>query len=261
MSNRWWRHLRVSFLSLALTLTLFTWTNLDLQVQSLLFQHGHWLWSKTEPVARLFFYQGPKLALQSLFVILILLLCCRPWSQKIKRHTRKIALLALSLALVPLSVNGLKASTHMACPYQLAPYGGDLPYVDLFTSNTSQSTSEATLRCFPAGHASGGFALLALMFVFDSHRGKQCGLALALTLGWLMALYKMAIGDHFLSHTLVSMELAYFITGSLSLMMLPGIPRENGITQSAQAKEQDESQYSGKNKANSWESLQSATGS
>ncbi|WP_181892423.1 phosphatase PAP2 family protein [Campylobacter sputorum] len=40
-------------------------------------------------------------------------------------------------------------------------------------------------------------------------RTKAVVFVLALTLGWTMGLYKMMIGDHFLSHTIVSMLMAW----------------------------------------------------
>jgi membrane-associated PAP2 superfamily phosphatase len=62
-----------------------------------------------------------------------------------------------------------------------------------------------------AGHASGGFALLSLFFLFKTAR-KSIGVVLfALTIGWSMGLYKMAIGDHFLSHTIITMLIAWLI--------------------------------------------------
>ena len=67
------------------------------------------------------------------------------------------------------------------------------------------------IACWPAGHASGGFALLSLFFLFKNRRNKIIALITALIIGWSMRIYKMAIGDHFLSHTLITMILAWFI--------------------------------------------------
>jgi membrane-associated PAP2 superfamily phosphatase len=66
-------------------------------------------------------------------------------------------------------------------------------------------------RCFPAAHASGGFALLSLYFLFKKRRNRRLALGFALTLGWLMGGYKMVVGDHFISHTLITMELAWLL--------------------------------------------------
>lgn len=65
------------------------------------------------------------------------------------------------------------------------------------------------IRCYHAGHASGGFALISLVFLFKSKRNKVIAAVSALAIGWSMGLYKMLIGDHFLSHTIVTMLLAW----------------------------------------------------
>ena len=66
-------------------------------------------------------------------------------------------------------------------------------------------------KCWPAGHASGGFALMALFFFFKNPRNQFFGLIGAITLGWSMGTYKMLLGDHFLSHTIITMILAWII--------------------------------------------------
>jgi len=67
------------------------------------------------------------------------------------------------------------------------------------------------IKCWPAGHASGGFALLSLFFLFKSRKNKKIAIITALSVGWAMGLYKMVIGDHFLSHTIITMMLAWLI--------------------------------------------------
>jgi len=67
------------------------------------------------------------------------------------------------------------------------------------------------ISCWPAGHASGGFALLSLFFLFKTKKNRYIALIGALTVGWSMGVYKMLIGDHFLSHTILTMILAWLI--------------------------------------------------
>ena len=42
-----------------------------------------------------------------------------------------------------------------------------------------------------------------------SRRGQRIGLALALSFGWSMGLYQMLKGSHYLSHTVITMLLAW----------------------------------------------------
>lgn len=66
-------------------------------------------------------------------------------------------------------------------------------------------------RCFPAGHASGGFALIMLYFAVPNARWRWMGLAAGLAAGWLMGGYQMLRGEHFLSHTVTTMLLAWLV--------------------------------------------------
>ncbi|MGB5920380.1 phosphatase PAP2 family protein, partial [Arcobacter sp.] len=59
--------------------------------------------------------------------------------------------------------------------------------------------------------ASAGFALMSIFFLFKKRKNQIIALSFALFIAWNMALYKMFIGDHFLSHTLISMLLAWLI--------------------------------------------------
>ena len=62
-------------------------------------------------------------------------------------------------------------------------------------------------HCFPAGHASGGFALLALGWLSDRRAWRIAGTGTGLAAGSVMAAYQMAKGAHFLSHSLATLAL------------------------------------------------------
>lgn len=214
------RQLLFGVLLLAITLLVFSCTHLDLQVQDWLYNSasGHWLWPKDEPVLRLFLYDGIKtLLIVMTLSLLTFRLVCRnhPW---VRQHRVGIRVVVLSMILAPLLVAWLKSITGVACPKSLALYGGDLPYSGLFESLVHGITSASEQRCFPAGHASGGFALIAWVALADSPRGRRIALACALAVGWAMGVYKMAIGDHFLSHTLVSLELDWLVINTLFVL-------------------------------------------
>jgi membrane-associated PAP2 superfamily phosphatase len=83
--------------------------------------------------------------------------------------------------------------------------------VDFLDTYLEDFTQTGNQLCFPAAHASGGFALLSLFFLFKTRKNKMLALAAAMTTGWTTGLYKMLIGDHFLSHTIVTMLLAWLI--------------------------------------------------
>lgn len=116
------------------------------------------------------------------------------------------------LALTPLLVATLKSLTHVPCPHELLIFAGDKPYLSLWQDILSQQRA----KCFPAAHASSGFGLYGLAFVPALQHKRWRYVILVSAIGWTMGLYKMMIGDHFFSHTLVSMALAWFVASGLS---------------------------------------------
>lgn len=115
------------------------------------------------------------------------------------------------LIFVPTIVGSLKAITNTPCPCNIEHFGGEYPDIKVFDKYPEDFIQKSKAKCWPAGHASGGFALMALFFFFKNPRNQFFGLIGAITLGWSMGTYKMLLGDHFLSHTIITMILAWII--------------------------------------------------
>jgi membrane-associated PAP2 superfamily phosphatase len=130
------------------------------------------------------------------------------WS---KKNRRVLIILLLSLVLVPASAGIGKQLTHVHCPWDLTRYGGKVPYVTILEHPPHGTESIKRGVCFPAGHASGGFALMSLYFVFSDRRKQWIGLWFGIACGWIMGAYQMLVGAHFLSHTIFMMLQAWFV--------------------------------------------------
>lgn len=52
---------------------------------------------------------------------------------------------------------------------------------------------------------------MALFFLFKNPINQRLALGVALIVGWSMGTYKMLLGDHFLSHTIITMLMAWLI--------------------------------------------------
>lgn len=100
-------------------------------------------------------------------------------------------------------VSLLKHYSIHGCPSDLIQYGGNLAYLQLF--DTLPEGAEMG-NCFPGGHASGGFALMAFYFGFRDVNPKfaQMVLMFSVMLGFVMGWAQMMRGEHFLSHNLWS---------------------------------------------------------
>lgn len=215
------KHILYSMYGLTLIAFVFETTNSDLWVQNLLFNISNqtWLIDKYEEPYRIIFYLFPKysIILLALSLIGFYVVACR---RKYAQHFQKRLLVVIfSLMLVPLVIGGIKATTNGACPAQLELYGGDVPYVKAFELMPESFESTKKYKCFPAGHASGGFALMSLLFLFYRPKYQHIAIAFAVLLGWTMGIYKMVIGDHFLSHTLTTMALSWLIICLVAAIM------------------------------------------
>lgn len=206
------RTLWPAVLLLGATLGLFELTNLDVALQDHLydFAQQRWLVDATDPLWRAIFYNGPKYLIILIAVgVLTLALGPEKWRTRLGFARRDLWVAVLTLVTIPVFIGFGKGTTNTFCPAETRRYGGDVPYVKLCEPYPADDRPERKGRCFPAGHASGGFALLGLMWLRRTENWRLGGLALALGTGWWMGGYQMAKGAHYLSHTLTTMLVAW----------------------------------------------------
>ncbi|MBF0417056.1 MAG: phosphatase PAP2 family protein, partial [Magnetococcales bacterium] len=173
-------------------------TGVDLIFQDLFFQfdtHRWWI-DKDDPFWRAIFYTGAKRAV-AVVAIVSLLALLYSWKYRVWIHMRrKLALLLVTLMLVPGTISGVKNISNVHCPWSLARYGGELPHVPFLAANPSDFPATRPGKCFPAGHPSGGFTFMVLFFLLPG-RWRWAGLGTGLTLGWIMGIYQMMKGAHY----------------------------------------------------------------
>jgi membrane-associated PAP2 superfamily phosphatase len=97
-----------------------------------------------------------------------------------------------------------------ACPSDLSLYGGDLPLLGLLAHMPAGIKAG---HCFPGGHASGGFALMAFYFAFRESKPyfARAMLFLGLFVGFAMGWAQIMRGEHFLSHNLWSAWVVWLV--------------------------------------------------
>lgn len=170
-----------------------------------------WMVDGSNPWMRQIFYTGPK----SILVVLGGgLLSCVAYRIGIKKTydvlDQKILLILLSLILVPAIIATLKELTYVHCPYNLRVYDGRSDFQNMLHMFSPMDPLNRG-KCFPAGHASGGFALMSLYCLGRTRPEQWFFLSGGFALGWIMALYQMAKGAHFLSHSCMTMLLSWVI--------------------------------------------------
>jgi len=203
----------ITFLLLCFSVLFFALTNADIFMQDIFFNaHTHtWLVNKTAQPYEFLFYSGIKKFLIIFAVTLLFILIIFWKNKKLKAYKKGLFIVIFSAIFVPVVTGGLKKYTNMPCPKHLIHYGGEYPHTAVWERYETPYDKLDSIRCWPAGHASGGFALMSLFFLFKRKRNKTLALAFSLAIGWSMGMYKMLIGDHFFSHTLITMLLAWII--------------------------------------------------
>jgi len=134
-----------------------------------------------------------------------LVACLRPGWGPLRRP---LLYLLAATALSTLLVAGLKSWSNVDCPWDLARFGGVRPYIGLFELRPA---GLGRGLCFPAGHASGGYAWLALYFFLAAVKPqwRWAGLAVGLGFGLLFGVSQQLRGAHFLSHDLAALAICW----------------------------------------------------
>ncbi|WP_456389950.1 phosphatase PAP2 family protein [Profundibacter sp.] len=215
------RHLFVSILLLVIMLVIQEYSGLDMRVQQWFYGTDGWVLDYSDPVPRFVIYQLPRMLLiiYAAMVLLLLVLSIR-LKRLVRFRTRSNVFIVLCLVLVPALISAGKQETHAHCPHQYQEFGGPIPYVTLLETNKTPHDG----RCFPAGHASGGFALLLFVMIASTRRRQMVALGGAMTLGWAMGGYQMLNGRHFLSHTLATILIAWIIILIVHLLLFRNRP-------------------------------------
>ena len=153
----------------------------------------HWLFSRVV-------HQGARFVSWALVLWLCLAIWWPAgWLRRIRPDERlQLAFTALFAASV---VALLKSYSATSCPWELAEFGGKAHYVSHWRWGEADGGSG---RCFPAGHASTGFAFVGGYFALrrSAPRAARYWLAMALGAGLLLGAVQQVRGAHFMSHTL-----------------------------------------------------------
>lgn len=193
----------------------FQLTPIDMAVADLIYAMGDKSWVlKDDFIVSGVLYSAGQLASKVAWVgVCIAWIACRFKPGRAGLQSR-LARLAVSVLVSVLIVSLMKGTTGVHCPWDIIRYGGDaLP-------------GDGAGRCFPAGHASGAYAWLALGFFFQSRRGQRLAIGGAILVGIIFGVAQQLRGAHFLSHDLWAAAICWAV--SVSIAALWKLPEGRG---------------------------------
>jgi len=205
------QHVILPALAFVASVVVFESTQIDLAFTRLFWDESahHWTWGKSWWTNE-FLHSGGAIFILSIGAVVLLVLAgsfvrddWRPW--------RRAALfVALCMATGPGIVAIGKDTTNVDCPRQLKIYWASKPYTRLFEDKPDDLPRS---RCFPAGHSSGAFSLVAFYFVLRerSRRHARAALGGAIGLGFLWAFGQWTRGAHYPSHDIWSLAICWFV--------------------------------------------------
>lgn len=187
---------------------------------------GHaWAWKDTW-LAEEFFHKGGRAGSLLLAVITFALTVTAYCSKRLIRHRRPLLYLFFAATGGSLLVSLLKSSLAVSCPWEFARYGGHLAYNSVFEQLILRNGE----GCFPAAHASAGYAWVAVYFfgLGYSSSVRWAGLAMALAAGAVLGFAQQFRGAHFISHDLWTLAVCWFYSLALYLLMFKKYPELKG---------------------------------
>lgn len=118
------------------------------------------------------------------------------------RHRRDLLFVVFAFSITTGAIHYFKSHTSIYCPVETTLYGGIEQKKEWF-ENFNLLHDAGKGRCWPGGHASGGFTMMALFFVARRYRWRHARklLTFSLVLGMVYGTTRVFQGWHFMSHT------------------------------------------------------------
>lgn len=177
----------------------------------------HWLLSRV-------LHDGLRHAMTAAWV----LLCAWALWPRLALSRRERGTVVLLVVLSLIGVNLVKNHSLTSCPWDLRAFGGSARWVSHWAWGMADGGPG---RCFPGGHASSGFAFLALCLPWlDAPAGVQRRrvvgwrwLAAVLFVGLLAGAVQTLRGAHFPSHTLWTLLICATVSVTGWRIVLPSL--------------------------------------
>jgi len=202
------------------------YSGLDINLEHIFYDQQHHIWPyKSAWLTRDVLHDDAHDVIVIIFLGILLFALATLFANKFKPYRRTASFVLLSSLTGIILVGLLKASTHMYTPWDLKEFGGLYPNIRLFDH---VAANLPVGHAFPAGHASGGFALLSFYFAARHHQLRYSLQFLygALATGLLLGIDQQVRGAHMISHDLFTLSICWLSCVFWSIFLLPRVKTE-----------------------------------
>jgi membrane-associated PAP2 superfamily phosphatase len=221
------RHLRLAIWTLSALLLVLAWDALalDLPLARLSGSSNGFPLRETWLLSTVLHEDARRLSWALMFALILAIWWPVGVLRQLSRGERIGMVSGTLLALLAVSI--LKSASQTSCPWDLAEFGGAAHYVTHWAFGVTDGGGG---RCFPAGHASAGFAFVAGYFWLQDKapRVARAWLLGVMAAGLMLGLTQQLRGAHFMSHTLwtawVCWTTAALAWGLQQAVMQRGLP-------------------------------------
>jgi membrane-associated PAP2 superfamily phosphatase len=221
-SQGFWRtHLYIPLCIFVLIAASLELGNIDIRLADKFYalEGGTWALKNAWITSTVIHQTGKKLSLL-IAAIILTALAISFLSQYFRQYRRELTYLLIAAGGGSALISLIKTISHVSCAWDFSRYGGALEYQSIYAQMLSLSGD----NCFPAGHASGGYAWLAFYFlgVYKQSKWRWAGLGFALSVGLIFGFSQQLRGAHFITHDLWTLAICWFFSLLMFKLMLFG---------------------------------------
>jgi membrane-associated PAP2 superfamily phosphatase len=192
--------------------------SVDLRLADWIYLKSGASWSLRDAwLTRDLIHEGGRTLVGLMTLMLLVLFAATCLWPPLHQYRRGLTYLVVSTLAAALVINVLKQLTHIDCPWDLLRYGGSYPYAGIFELVGARTQHGA---CFPAGHASAGYAWFGLYYLAREYRPhwRLPVLGAVLALGLVFGIGQQLRGAHFVSHDWWTLGLCWFMATACYLL-------------------------------------------
>jgi membrane-associated PAP2 superfamily phosphatase len=199
---------------------LFESTRIDPWLADVIYRWEGSEWTlRRDPIVRDVLHNEANRWISVFYVVLVVVCAASFFVARLSPYRWGLVYLVTAIAVSTLSIALLKDVTRVNCPWSVDRYGGEVPYLTTWREIFAHGPSG---RCFPSGHASSGFALLALYFFCRCYAPalRWYAFGIAIATGTIFGVAQQLRGAHYVSHDVWALAICWFVAIAATPILL-----------------------------------------